>query len=76
LYSVVAVLFERLPAAKRQSGVHWPGKQGITFTDALTAVRHWVWTEGVLAEPKADMAMNQLPRTVKTLLLQALATAA
>lgn len=76
LYSVVAVLFDSLPASKRKGGVQWPGKQGVTFTDALTAVRRWLWTDGVFPQSKADMAINKLPRAVKRLLIQALATAA
>jgi hypothetical protein len=76
LYGVVALLFDGLPPSKRKGSVTWPGKQGVTFTDALTSVRQWLWTEGVFPESKADTAINKLPRAVKTLLIQALATAA
>jgi hypothetical protein len=58
LYSVVAVLFHTLPEAKRAGGVVWPGKVGVTFSDALTAVRRWVWTEGVFPRAGADAAVQ------------------
>jgi DDE superfamily endonuclease len=44
LYSVVALLFEALPQAKQTGAVEWPGKDGTTFSDALVAVRRWLWT--------------------------------
>jgi len=43
LYTVVAVLFHALPAPKRVGAVSWPGKATVTFSDALCAVRRWLW---------------------------------
>ena len=76
LYSGVAVLFHALPAEKRAGSVVWPGKSGVTFSDALTAVRRWVWAEGVFPRAGADTAVQQLPASVRELLLSALAPAA
>jgi hypothetical protein len=76
LYSVVAVLFHALPAEKRSGAVAWPGKAGVTFSDALAAVRRWVWAEGVFPRAGADAAVEQLPPEVRELLLSALAPAA
>lgn len=76
LYSVVAVLFHALPAEKQSRAVAWPGKSGVTFSDALTAVRRWVWTEGVFPRAGADAAVEQLPPEVRELLLSALTPAA
>src|SRR5947209_6581233 len=42
LYSVVALLYWLLPAADQEQGtVEWEGKQTVTFSDAITAVRRW-----------------------------------
>jgi hypothetical protein len=43
LYTVVALLYAALPEANRRGSVSWPGKAGVTFSDALTAVRRWLW---------------------------------
>jgi hypothetical protein len=49
LYSVVALLYDELPARRGVGSIEWPGKAGVTFSDALAAVRLWVWAEGVFA---------------------------
>src|SRR5262249_44775836 len=76
LYSVVALLYERLPAAKRAGAVDWPGKRGVTFSDALTAVRRWLGADGGLPQAGAAAAVENLPEPVGELLFSALATAA
>lgn len=75
LYSVVAVLFHSLPEAKRVGSVRWAGKTVVTFSDALTAVRRWVWAEGIFPQAGADTAITELPADVRELLLSALAPA-
>jgi hypothetical protein len=46
LYTVVAALYAQLPAGRRLGGViAWAGKQDVTFSDAVTAVRRWLWVE-------------------------------
>ena len=76
LYTVVAVLFHSLPAAKRVGAVSWPGKATVTFSDALCAVRRWLWAEAILPQAGADAALDKLPTAVRELLLTALAPAA
>jgi hypothetical protein len=76
LYTVVALLYHLLPEAKRVGGVAWPGKAGVTSSDALTAVRRWLWAEGVLPQADPGAAVEKLPGPVRELLLTALAPAA
>ena len=75
LYAVVALLDHALPEEKRVGAIRWPGKTGVTFSDALTAVRRWIWAESVLeqADPHGDVA--KLPPDLRELLLTALAPA-
>jgi hypothetical protein len=30
---------------------NWPGKRNVTFWDAITALRRWLWIEWVFAIP-------------------------
>ncbi|HBI43539.1 MAG TPA: hypothetical protein DDY78_11895 [Planctomycetales bacterium] len=76
LYSVVALLYDGLPEHKRAGTVAWPGKTGVTFSDALTAVRRWLWAEAVLPHAGAAKALEKLPEPVRELLFSTLATAA
>ena len=75
-YTVVAILFHGLPASKRTGAVSWPGKATVTFSDALCAVRRWLWAEAILPQAGADAALDQLPTAVRELLLTTLAPAA
>lgn len=76
LYSVVAWLYNELPVGRRVGAINWPGKVGVTFSDALTAVRRWLWTDGVLAQVRGGADVEKLPAPVRELLLLALAPAA
>jgi hypothetical protein len=77
LYSVVALWFEQLPAERQAArGVEWEGKQGVTFSDAITAVRRWLWTDWVFATAGHDTAFAKLPEPFQQALLGALAPAA
>jgi hypothetical protein len=76
LYSVVAILFHTLPESKRTGAVVWPGKTTVTFSDALCAVRRWLWVEAVLPQAGEDTALEKLPEPVRELLLTTLASAA
>jgi hypothetical protein len=75
LYSVVAVLFDALPESKRTGAVSWPGKATVTFSDALCAVRRWLWAEAVLPQAGDGMALKKLPEPIRELLLTTLAPA-
>jgi hypothetical protein len=77
LYSVVALLYEGLPAQAQAEGeVAWEGKQAVTFSDAITAVRRWLWTQWVLPRAGHAEAFAKLPQALQQLLLYALAPAA
>jgi hypothetical protein len=77
LYTVVAALYVQLPARHRRPGVlAWVGKQDVTFSDALTAVRRWLWVEWVFAIPGHGTAFSKLRRPFQQMLLAGLAPAA
>jgi hypothetical protein len=76
LYSVVALLFHALPESKRVGAVSWPGKAAVTFSDALCAVRRWLWVETLLPQAGEHAALKKLPQPVRELLLTTLAPAA
>jgi hypothetical protein len=77
LYSVVALSYEQLPAAAQAAvGPDWDGKQGDTFSDAITAVRRWLWTDWIFAKAGHAEAFAKLPEPLRRTLLYALAPAA
>jgi DMSO reductase anchor subunit len=76
LYSVVAVLYVQLPARRRVRSITWPGKQDVSFSEALTAVRRWLWVEWVFAIPGHTGAFAKLSRPFQALLLAGLTPAA
>jgi hypothetical protein len=76
LYSVVAVLYHARPEEKRTGGVAWPGKATVTFSDALTAVRRWLWTEWVFPQAGCGEGLKKLPGPFREVLMAALAPAA
>ncbi len=76
LYTVVAILFHTLPESKRTGTVKWPGKTVITFSDALAAVRRWLWAESLLPQAGQTTGLEKLPESVRELLLTTLAPAA
>jgi hypothetical protein len=77
LYSVVALLYGLLPEQdQEQGGVDWEGKHSVTFSDAITAVRRWLWTHWVFPRAGHDTAFAKLSPAFQQLLLYALAPAA
>lgn len=77
LYTVVALLYAQLPAtARRVRTLTWPGKQDVSFSDAMTAVRRWLWVEWVFAIPGHRQAFAKITGPLQSLLLSALAPAA
>jgi hypothetical protein len=77
LYTLVACLYSQLPRRyARVRGVDWAGKEDMTFSDAITAVRRWLWLEWVFAIPGYKPAFAKLSRPFRSLLLHALAPAA
>jgi hypothetical protein len=76
LYTVVALLYRALPEPKRVGRVEWPGKRTVTFSDALTCVRRWLWREWVFPQAGGGVAVDQLPESLRKVLFYALAPAA
>jgi hypothetical protein len=76
LYSVVAWLYQQLPPTEQGIAVTWPGKAGLTFSDALTAVRRWLWSEGVFPQAGEPQLLQKLPEPLRILLLSTVAPAA
>jgi hypothetical protein len=73
LYTVVALLYQALPAAERDGGVSGRGKVGVTFSEALRAVRRWLWVEGFLPGADPTGSFRKLPAELRETLLAALA---
>jgi hypothetical protein len=77
LYTVVAWLYAELPRRyTRVRVVDWPGKCDVTFSDAITAVRRWLWVEWVFAIPGHSEAFSKLDGPMRQILLHGLAPAA
>jgi hypothetical protein len=77
LFSVIALWYAQLPVrCRRRHAIDWPGKTEATFSDAITAVRRWLWTDWVFATPGHHEAFTKIPRPLQAVLLYALAPAA
>jgi hypothetical protein len=72
---VVAALFQALPESKRAGAVARPGQGGVTFGDALGAVRRWLGAEGVFPRAGAAAGLAIVPASIRELLLTARAPA-
>jgi hypothetical protein len=73
LYSVVAMLYASLPPECRVGRLNWPGKATVTFSDAMAAVRRWIWSEGVFSRLPGGPSIKKLPPPVREVLYAALA---
>jgi hypothetical protein len=77
LDTIVAWLYAALPGRwSRVRVVDWPGKRDVTFSDAITAVRRWLWLEWVLAIPGHRDAFQKLRPGFQQILLNGLTQAA
>jgi hypothetical protein len=76
LYSVVAILFHSLPDAECRGASRWRGKSAVTFSDAVSAVRLWLWTDWVFPRAGGGLDLEKLPKPVWEVLRTALAAAA
>ena len=54
----------------------WLGKSDVTFSDAITAVRRYLWVEGVFSLSGHREAFEKLGGPLRQILLQGLAPAA
>jgi DDE superfamily endonuclease len=77
LYSMVTLVYERLHSRGRSTTrVDWVGKVETTFSDAITTVRRWLWSDWVFAHHSQGQALSKLPRALRDTLFSALAPAA
>ena len=77
LYSIVVLLYAQMPPQLRcQIHLHWEGKKIITFSDAITSVRRWLWTDSIFETAGHGQALSKLPPDLCQILLNALAPAA
>ena len=77
LYSVTALLYAWLPEKEQQAAtIEWVGKSTVTFSDALTCVRRWLWREWVFETCGHAAAFAKLPAPFRDLLCYTLAPAA
>jgi hypothetical protein len=77
LYSVVVCLYLLTPEKYRaKGGVRWSGKEEVTFSDAISVVRKWLWVEWVFASAGQKQTFENLPEEFQGLLLGGLAPAA
>jgi hypothetical protein len=77
LDAVVALLYAELPAeATAEGAVSYRGKAGVTFSDAISAVRRQLWLEGVFECHGQTEVFRNLPRPLQAVILAALAPAA
>jgi DDE superfamily endonuclease/Archaeal putative transposase ISC1217 len=75
LYTVVALLYQVLPESQRVGMVRWPGKEGVTFSDALSAVRRWLWSTTVFPQAGSMGGIEKLPEPLREIIFSALAPA-
>jgi hypothetical protein len=76
LYSVVAVLYALLPKKAQVRAVEWQGKASVTFSDAITVVRRWLWVHWLFARPGYKEGFAKMKRPLRELILAGLAPAA
>jgi hypothetical protein len=77
LYGLVALWFWHLGDEGTAHGsVRWANKQTTTFSDAISAVRRWLWQNWVFANADHGHAFEELPEPLRETLLYALAPAA
>jgi len=77
LYTLVVWLYGELPVRyHRVRVVAWLGKSDVTFSDAITAVRRYLWVDGVFALSGHREAFQKLGDPLRQILLNGLAPAA
>ena len=77
LYALIALWYAELPARwRKQQVLTYAAKHDVTFSDAITAVRRWLWEEWVFATPEHKGAFAKIPPRLRAALLQAVAPAA
>ncbi len=64
------------PTGTSTSSAPTGGKRVVTFSDAITAVRRHLWQEWVFARTALGQAFEEIPPSLRDLLLNGLAPAA
>lgn len=75
LYTLVVLLYLQLPKYMRCIGIHWTGKKHVTFSDAMCAVRRWLWMEWAFENHGDHRPFAKLSIKTQQLVLYALAQA-
>jgi hypothetical protein len=77
LYTLVVWLYLELPLRyRRVRAVVWSGKVDVTFSDAITAVRRYLWVEGVFSMGGHREAFEKLGGPLQQIVLRGLAATA
>jgi hypothetical protein len=77
LYALIAVIYAELPAKWQAERVIVGAKKTcVTFSDAITAVRRWLWAEWIFATPGHSGAFTKIPPRLRAALLTSLAPSA
>jgi DDE superfamily endonuclease len=77
LYAVIAVIYAELPTKWQAERVMVGAKKPyVTFSDAITAVRRWLWDEWIFAMPSHNGAFTKMPPRLRAALLASLAPSA
>jgi hypothetical protein len=77
LYTLVVWLYAELPMRyRRVRVVDWSRKSDLTFSDAITAVRRYLWVEGIFSISGHREAFEKLGGPLRQILLNGLAPAA
>lgn len=76
VYTLVVLIYHRLSNRwQKIQGVEWIGKDTTTFSDVITAVRRWLWTECVFEKTCANVGFSKLPAPFRRIVLAAVTAA-
>jgi hypothetical protein len=77
LYSLVTLLYVEVVAPKEPKPlIMWSGKTSVTFSDAVTATRRWLWENWVFENAGTHEAFSKLTPTMRHIILDGLASTA
>ncbi|MEZ6055519.1 MAG: transposase [Planctomycetaceae bacterium] len=76
LYTIVTYWYAHLPQ-RQQKIIHinWPGKQHITFSDAILSVRRNTWSHSLFPHPRKNNPVGKLTSQIKNQILNAITLA-
>ncbi len=73
LFSLIALMFDQLPKKYKHNFIVWNGKKNITFSDAITAVRRFLWVEWIFETLHFKQTFQKFPQKLQRMLLYNLA---